>query len=146
MRRIALVFFMLPLLAPAWTDQDENRWRALNDELRCLVCQNQSIAESAAPLAEDLRAQTRQMIEAGKSDKDIRQYMTARYGDFVLYRPPFKPTTWLLWLGPLLMLLVGAAMVLRMRRTAALMQSAAEGEREQTHADVERLLKDIDND
>lgn len=146
MRRIALVFFMLPLLAHAWTDQDENRWRALNDELRCLVCQNQSIAESAAPLAEDLRAQTRQMIEAGKSDKDIRQYMTARYGDFVLYRPPFKPTTWLLWLGPLLMLLVGAAMVLRMRRTAALMQSAAEVEREQTHADVERLLKDIDND
>lgn len=139
-----VVVALLPLLAQAWSDQDENRWRALNEELRCLVCQNQSIAESAAPLAEDLRAQSRQMIEAGKSDAQIREYMTNRYGDFVLYRPPFKPTTWLLWFGPLLMLLLGVALVWRMRRGVVANGNAAN--REQTHQDIERLLKDIDND
>ncbi len=139
-----IVVALLPLLAQAWSDQDENRWRALNEELRCLVCQNQSIAESAAPLAKDLRAQSRQMIEAGKSDAQIREYMTNRYGDFVLYRPPFKPTTWLLWFGPLLMLLLGVALVWRMRRGVVANGHAAN--REQTHQDIERLLKDIDND
>lgn len=144
MRLIGLLILLLPLLAQAdWSAQDERRWRALNDELRCLVCQNQSIAESAAPLAEDLRAQTRQMIEAGQSNKQIRQYMTDRYGDFVLYRPPFNPTTWLLWLGPLLMLLIGAGLVWRMRHVAS--QNSTQSP-EQTHADVERLLKDIDNE
>ncbi len=144
MRLIGFLMLLLPLLAQAdWSAQDERRWRALNDELRCLVCQNQSIAESAAPLAEDLRAQTRQMIESGQSDKQIRQYMTARYGDFVLYRPPFKPTTWLLWVGPLLMLIFGAGLVWRMRRGVA---QGAGRSAEQTHAEVERLLKDIDND
>lgn len=139
-----IIVALLPLLAQAWSDQDENRWRALNEELRCLVCQNQSIAESAAPLAKDLRAQSRQMIEAGKSDAQIREYMTNRYGDFVLYRPPFKPTTWLLWFGPLLMLLLGVALVWRMRRGVVANGHAAN--REQTHQDIERLLKDIDND
>lgn len=144
MRWMGLVVLLLPLLAHAWSERDENRWRALNEELRCLVCQNQSIAESAAPLAEDLRAQTRQMIASGKTDNEIRQYMTARYGDFVLYRPPFKPTTWLLWLGPVLMLLLGFGLVWRVRRGEAV--SPAAPAQQQTHADVERLLKDIDDD
>ena len=144
MRLIALLLLLLPALAQAdWSEQDERRWRALNDELRCLVCQNQSIAESSAPLAEDLRTQTRGMIEAGQSDRQIREYMTDRYGDFVLYRPPFKPTTWLLWLGPLLMLMLGAGLVWRMRRGES--QDEAQSA-EQTHADVERLLKDINNE
>lgn len=144
MRLIALLLLLLPALAQAdWSEQDERRWRALNDELRCLVCQNQSIAESSAPLAEDLRTQTRDMIEAGQSDRQIREYMTDRYGDFVLYRPPFKPTTWLLWLGPLLMLMLGAGLVWRMRRGES--QDEAQSA-EQTHADVERLLKDINNE
>ena len=144
MRLIALLLLLVPVLAPAeWSEQDERRWRALNDELRCLVCQNQSIAESSAPLAEDLRTQTREMIEAGQSDRQIREYMTDRYGDFVLYRPPFKPTTWLLWLGPLLMLMLGAGLVWRMRRGDSKDEAQSA---EQTHADVERLLKDIDNE
>lgn len=76
-------------------------------ELRCLVCQNQTIADSHAGLAIDLRNQVREMVQRGKSDKEITDYMTARYGDFVLYRPPFKSTTLVLWLAPAAMVLVG---------------------------------------
>ena len=75
--------------------------------MRCLVCQNESLAGSRSDLANDLRAQIRTMVKAGKSDAEIRQYMVDRYGDFVLYRPPVKPTTWLLWLGPFTILLIG---------------------------------------
>lgn len=91
----------------------------LATKLRCLVCQNQSIAESNAELAQDLRRQIHEQIVAGKSDREIVDYMTARYGDFVLYQPPFKGTTLLLWLGPLLLLLAGAyaaSRVIRARR------------------------------
>jgi cytochrome c-type biogenesis protein CcmH len=85
----------------------ERRLVEISSELRCLVCQNETIAASNADLAQDLRAQIRGMIKAGKSDADIIDYMVARYGDFVLYRPPFKRITWLLWLGPPLFLLAG---------------------------------------
>lgn len=88
---------------------DEARYRALIAELRCLVCQNQSIAESNAPLAEDLRQQVRAQIAAGKSDEEIVAFLTERYGDFVRYRPELKGRTLLLWLGPFV-LLVGAAL------------------------------------
>ncbi|MEW6169710.1 MAG: cytochrome c-type biogenesis protein, partial [Pseudomonadota bacterium] len=91
------------------TPQDEERYQALVNELRCLVCQNQAIADSNAPLAADLREEVRAQILAGRSDAEINEYVTARYGDFVLYRPPFKPTTWLLWLGPFLLLAAGIA-------------------------------------
>ncbi len=87
------------------------RYQALIAELRCLVCQNQTIAESNAPLAADLREQVRAQIEAGRSDEEIIEFLTARYGDFVLYRPPFKQSTWLLWLGPFAVLLVAGAVV-----------------------------------
>jgi cytochrome c-type biogenesis protein CcmH len=79
----------------------------LANELRCLVCQNQSIAESNAELAVDLRREIRAQIAAGRSDREIVDFMVSRYGDFVLYRPPFKGTTLLLWAGPLLLVLAG---------------------------------------
>ena len=85
----------------------EQRLIGISEEMRCLVCQNESLAGSRSDLANDLRAQIRTMIKAGKTDAEIRQYMVDRYGDFVLYRPPVKPTTWLLWLGPFTILLIG---------------------------------------
>ncbi len=106
-------------------------------QLRCLVCQNQTIADSNAPLAADLRNRVREQIAAGKTDREIIDYMTARYGDFVLYRPPFKATTALLWLGPLLLLVAGAVIALRVvrsRRAAQAPLTAAE------HESAQRLL------
>ena len=94
----------------------EARVMALSNELRCLVCQNQTIADSSAPLAEDLRNQVREKIRQGASDSQIIDFMVERYGDFVLYRPPFKATTLLLWFGPLLLLAAGAAVLLRRLR------------------------------
>jgi cytochrome c-type biogenesis protein CcmH len=84
----------------------EARMMAIAAELRCLVCQNQTIADSHAGLAEDLRQQIREMLAKGMSERQILDYMTERYGDFVLYRPPFKPSTLLLWVGPGLLLLL----------------------------------------
>lgn len=78
----------------------EVRVRALSENLRCLVCQNESVAESRAPLAVDLRAQVREQLGAGKSEKEVLDFMVSRYGDFVLYSPPFKASTAILWLGP----------------------------------------------
>ncbi len=95
----------------------EDRLKALAEELRCLVCQNQTIADSIAPLAVDLRNQIRGQIAEGRSDDQIRGYMVERYGDFVLYRPPFHATTALLWLGPPLLVAGGiAAFVVVVRR------------------------------
>ena len=113
----ALVLFLLAssaaVAAPpneALSDPaQEARAQSLFGEFRCLVCQNQSIAESRADLARDLRMLVRERIVAGDSDAAIRDYLTARYGDFVLLKPPVKPSTWLLWFGPLLLLLAGAA-------------------------------------
>ena len=96
----------------------EARMLAITSELRCLVCQNQTIADSHAELADDLRRQVREMLLRGDSDQQITDYMTARYGDFVLYRPPLKSSTWLLWFGPGLLLvcgLIALALVLRKR-------------------------------
>ena len=97
----------------------EQRLLKLAEDLRCLVCQNESLAGSHAALAEDLRREIRTLMKAGKSDKEVVDYLTERYGDFVLYRPPFKPLTWLLWLGPVLFLGIGGGawvMALRRRR------------------------------
>lgn len=100
----------------------EARVAALGAELRCLVCQNQTLADSQSALAEDLRAQIRSQLAAGATEDQVRQYMTARYGDFVLYRPPFKATTALLWAGPGLLLATGLGVlvtVLRRRQRMA---------------------------
>ena len=95
----------------------EARVMVLASELRCLVCQNQTIADSHADLAVDLRNQIRDMIAKGQTDDQIRQYMTDRYGDFVLYKPPFKPATALLWVGPPVLLVCAlAALFLMLRR------------------------------
>ncbi|MDD4943490.1 MAG: cytochrome c-type biogenesis protein CcmH [Rhodoferax sp.] len=83
----------------------EQRLITIAEELRCLVCQNESLAGSRADLANDLRREVRSLIRSGKSDAEIKEFLVSRYGDFVLYRPPVKPTTWLLWFGPLLLLL-----------------------------------------
>jgi cytochrome c-type biogenesis protein CcmH len=98
------------------------RLKKLESELRCLVCQNQTLADSNAMLAEDLRREVRDLALSGKSDGEIRAYLVARYGDFVLYDPPLKRTTWLLWIGPFALLAGGAALwwtILRRREGAA---------------------------
>jgi len=112
---LAALLVLVPLASPAidtgsaFEDPAQQaRYERLTSELRCLVCQNQTIADSNAELAQDLRRQTRNMIRDGKTDAEITQFMTERYGDFVLYRPPLKPTTWLLWGAPVILLLFGA--------------------------------------
>ncbi len=104
----------------------EARARTISKGLRCLVCQNQSIDESDAPLARDLRRLVRERLAAGESDAAIKAYVVSRYGDFVLLRPPFKATTWALWFGPLVVLLLaGAGAAVYLRRQARTTQAAA---------------------
>lgn len=94
----------------------QQRYENLVKDLRCLVCQNQSLADSDADLAKDLRDEVYDIIQSGKSDREAVQFLVDRYGDFVLYRPPFSPMTLLLWLGPLLLLLAGLAFIWRRSR------------------------------
>lgn len=118
--------------APAAADPVlEKRVMALAEELRCLVCQNQTLADSNAPLAEDLRNQLRERMREGKSDREVVDFLVERYGDFVLYRPPLKATTVLLWFGPLLLLAAGFAVLLRrvQRRRAAVESGVSEADR-----------------
>jgi cytochrome c-type biogenesis protein CcmH len=99
----------------------EQRLISISEEMRCLVCQNESLAGSRSDLANDLRREIRILIKEGKSDKQIRDFMVERYGDFVLYRPPVKPITWLLWIGPFIILAIGIAgllMYLRRRNSS----------------------------
>ena len=115
---------MVALLATssAWSDDAlDMRLKSLENELRCLVCQNQTLADSNAPLAEDLRREVRDLATGGKTDAEIRAYLVARYGDFVLYKPPVKSTTYVLWFGPFLLLACGAVAwwVLIRRRSRA---------------------------
>ena len=108
-RLLAIGWIAVSASSPAWADAAlDARLKALENELRCLVCQNQTLAESNAPLAEDLRREVRELAISGRSDDDIRAYLVARYGDFVLYKPPVKSTTYLLWFGPFLLLAGGA--------------------------------------
>ncbi|MBP6595982.1 MAG: cytochrome c-type biogenesis protein CcmH [Arenimonas sp.] len=101
---------------------EEARFRALSAELRCVMCQNQSLADSNAQIAHDLRLQVLALMREGKSDREIKDYLVARYSDFVLYSPPLRPSTWLLWFGPALLLLGGTtvlAVVVRRRAVGA---------------------------
>jgi cytochrome c-type biogenesis protein CcmH len=120
------------------TPEQERTYKHLIDELRCLVCQNQNLADSNAELAQDLRRKTYEMVKAGKSSEEIVDYMVQRYGDFVLYRPPLRGTTVALWAGPFLILAVGVAVLMRVitrrRNDTAETDDAAELAR------VERLL------
>ncbi len=97
----------------------EARVKQLSAELRCLVCQNQSVADSDAPVARDMRDQVRSQLAAGKSDADVKRYMTERFGDFVLYRPPLKATTLALWIGPFVVMIFGLWFALRRIRARA---------------------------
>lgn len=124
MRHSLLALLMaLGLVGAAQAQEDpvlEKRFVRLTEHLRCLVCQNQSIAESHAELAMDLKRQVREMLLAGRSDSEISDYMVQRYGDFVLYEPPFKASTLLLWAGPATLLLGGlGAFAWTLRRRAA---------------------------
>ena len=141
MRWIVVLLLWLPFAVSAQIAQPlpedpvaNKRAVQLAEQLRCLVCQNQSIAESNAELAVDLRRQIREQIGQGRSDAEIVDFMVERYGDFVLYRPPFKATTLLLWFGPPLLLLLGIGVLvryLRERRKRIEQQPLTEAERRQ---------------
>jgi cytochrome c-type biogenesis protein CcmH len=98
---------------------EEVRFQKLTKQLRCLVCQNQDLADSDADLAKDLRKQVFDMMQSGKSDDEIKDYLVARYNDFVLYDPPIKPGTWLLWFSPFAFVLIGVFVVVRILRSRA---------------------------
>ncbi|MFZ2313475.1 MAG: cytochrome c-type biogenesis protein [Methylobacter sp.] len=109
--------------------EQQEAYENLTSELRCLVCQNQTIADSNAELASDLRRQVYEMLQQGKSKQDIAQFMTDRYGDFVLYNPPFKLKTGLLWIGPVVFLFIGLIAVFlftRRKKTVATVEISAE--------------------
>jgi cytochrome c-type biogenesis protein CcmH len=120
LRLIGLVFLVLLVFGQAIGQQAqpltddpvlEKRLNNLSKELRCLVCQNETLADSQADLAEDLRREIREQMRAGKSDQEIINFLTQRYGQFILYRPRVTPTTYLLWFGPFVLLLAGLAML-----------------------------------
>lgn len=111
--RVWLLLIALFLPLSAWSEEAkpvaddpvlEQRMINLSEDLRCLVCQNESLAGSHADLAKDLRQEIREQMRAGKNDQQVIEYLTQRYGDFVLYKPPMKPVTWLLWFGPFVLL------------------------------------------
>ena len=120
---------------------EEARLVHISQELRCLVCQNESLSSSRAELADDLRREVRDLIRANKSDQEIKDFLVSRYGDFVLYRPEVKHLTWVLWFGPFVVLLIAGIFLLvylRQRRATVQPQVLSDNER----ARVEQLLKD----
>lgn len=121
MKRLLVLLMVLLACAGGWAKeaaplaQDpvvEKRLIALSEEMRCLVCQNEALSGSQSELANDLRRELRSLIKQGRTDAEIREFMVSRYGDFVLYRPPVKPTTWLLWAGPFLLMVAGVVVLL----------------------------------
>ncbi len=114
--RIVILFFTISLSLFAWAQeplvfenqQQQDRFDQLTKELRCLVCQNQNLADSDAQLAHDLRREVHDLLLTGRNDEEIKQFLVDRYGDFVLYRPPVQTNTYLLWVAPLILLLAGA--------------------------------------
>jgi cytochrome c-type biogenesis protein CcmH len=145
---LLVIILLIPSLAAAEearpladNPQVEARLKHLAVELRCLVCQNQTLADSNAPLAEDLRREVREMIAKDMSDREIIDFLVQRYGDFVLYRPPWKASTTLLWLGPFLLLIAGATvLVLALRRRQRKLADVTLSEAE--HNRVEQLLSE----
>ncbi|MCU4182223.1 cytochrome c-type biogenesis protein CcmH [Bosea sp. BH3] len=153
MRRLFLAFgvLLLALTGARAVQPDEvlpntaleQRARAISAELRCLVCQNQSIDDSDAPLARDLRILVRERIVAGDNDKAVVDFVVARYGDFVLLRPPFNAQTLLLWAAPFLVLVAAAGFVWRRsRRGAAMEPVAAPPLTEEERSRIEKLMRD----
>jgi cytochrome c-type biogenesis protein CcmH len=148
MKRLLLAMLLIPCLVAAEeakplaeNQQAEARLKALALELRCLVCQNQTLADSSAPLAEDLRREVREMIAKNMTDQEIIDFLVARYGDFVRYRPPLKATTTLLWLGPFLLLVVGGTtLAVALRRRAKKLTDPVLSDED--HRAVAQLLSD----
>jgi cytochrome c-type biogenesis protein CcmH len=151
MRRwLVALLCLVPLAAPAKEAVPlgddpvvERRVTKLSAELRCLVCQNQSLADSNADLAIDLRNEVRALVKAGKSDAQIKDWLTQRYGDFVLYNPPVKATTWLLWFGPFVLLVAafgGLFLYIARRRAHTRPTELSRAE----HARAQTLLQDAD--
>ncbi|TXL68184.1 cytochrome c-type biogenesis protein [Zeimonas arvi] len=146
-----------PYLAPGTTESlitdptDKARYDKLAHELRCLVCQNQTLAESDASLAADLRRQVESMIVEGRTDAQIKSYLVERYGDFVLYRPPVQSNTWALWFGPFALLAIGVAVWIGINRRRRLANADApgrpapvEGAGAATSADIDRVRRLLD--
>ena len=123
---------------------EEQRFKDLIEEIRCLVCQNQSLIDSDAELAHDLRAEVYGMMQAGNSDSQIIEFLVARYGDFVLYSPPVKPSTWLIWFGPFVLLLIAVLLLVRSlrRQQHAPEQNITAGDRQR----LEQLLAERGTD
>lgn len=138
---IAALLMVLACAAQA-DDALDKRAAALEEELRCLVCQNQTIADSHAGLASDLRREVREQLAQGKSEQEVLDFMVQRYGDFVLYRPPVKSSTWLLWFGPFLLLAAGALLLLARLRAA---RSRADGP-QPSEEQLQRARALLDND
>ena len=119
----------------------EQRLISISEEMRCLVCQNESLSGSRSELAQDLRREIRDLIKQGKTDAEIRTFMVDRYGDFVLYRPPVKPITWLLWIGPFVLMIAGIVallMYLRRRNTQVAKTTLSDDENKR----IDALLRD----
>ncbi|HKY01379.1 MAG TPA: cytochrome c-type biogenesis protein [Burkholderiales bacterium] len=145
--KILIFFLALMALGPTFADSTpdpevEARIARIAAELRCLVCQNQSIADSNADLAVDLRNQIREQIRAGRSDAEITEFMVQRYGDFVLYRPPVKATTLVLWVGPALLMLIGILVLRRHLRSRAVASIDPPPLSAEEHSRASRLLEE----
>ncbi len=127
MRRLLTALLLFTSIAAYGIDSEppfpdpglQARYEQLTHEFRCLVCQDETVADSNADLAADFRRQIHDMVAAGKSDADIRSYMVERYGNFVLYKPPLQVSTWLLWAGPFLLLLIALAVIVKVVRQRA---------------------------
>jgi len=154
MRRLSyqlpLVLLLLVLTAPLLagietytfeTPEQEQAYKNLTEELRCLVCQNQNIADSNAELAQDLRKKAYQQVKQGKSEDEVAEWMVDRYGDFVLYRPPVKATTLFLWVGPLLFLLIAFVVLWRIGRARRNQPSEADSVDEQSLEQARHMLE-----
>lgn len=137
---LACIFFTGPVIAqeaaPLAEDPVvEQRLVHIATELRCLVCQNESLAGSQAPLAQDLRREVRGLIKEGKTDEEVKDFLVSRYGDFVLYRPQVKPATYLLWAGPFILLIIGIVVLIRyLRRRSAMLTETPLTEEERRRA------------
>ena len=152
MTRVLFMLAMLWLgLAPALAQEAqladpklEQRARDLGREIRCVVCQSQSVSDSDADIAQELRVIIREQIAAGKSDAEIRDYLVARYGDFVLFDPPFKASTYVLWIGPFVILVLAAAIVVLFFRRRAQEPARVRALDADEQGRVARLLNDKD--
>lgn len=150
MKRVLALLMLALALASGWAKDAaplaedpvvEQRMLSISEEMRCLVCQNESLAASRADLAQDLRRELRELIKQGKTDAQIRDFMVARYGDFVLYRPRVKPITYLLWSGPFILMIAGViVLIVYLRRRNRALSEAPLSEEETRRA--EALLKE----